>query len=140
MLSYIYFEFCGIFLTIFKFYSKGLKAYFHVTLDTMMPYCLIYKSTPNFVCSVYFLCKRDLHISCFLLIFESEKRLSQFLFHSFDQIDVFKGTVVNRALPTLRMEGHLKLRFHSGSHSTFEFPIRVNLSGPSLYCTARTLG
>ena len=30
--------------------------------------------------------------------------------------------------------------YHTGSRSTFEFPIRVNLSGPSLYCTARTLG
>ena len=28
----------------------------------------------------------------------------------------------------------------TGSRSTFEFTIRVNLSGPSLYCIARTLG
>ena len=27
-----------------------------------------------------------------------------------------------------------------GSRSTFEFPSRVNFSGPSLYCIARTLG
>ena len=27
-----------------------------------------------------------------------------------------------------------------GSRSIFEFPSRNNLSGPSLYCTARTLG
>ena len=27
----------------------------------------------------------------------------------------------------------------TGSRSTFEFPSRVNLSGPSLYCIARTL-
>ena len=29
---------------------------------------------------------------------------------------------------------------YTGSRSTFEFPIRVNLSGPSLCFTARTLG
>ena len=29
---------------------------------------------------------------------------------------------------------------HTGSRSTFEFPSRVNLSAPSLYCIARTLG
>ena len=29
---------------------------------------------------------------------------------------------------------------YHGQPSTFEFPIRVNLSGPSLYCVARTLG
>ena len=28
----------------------------------------------------------------------------------------------------------------TGSRSTFEFPSRVNLSGPSLYCIARTSG
>ena len=28
----------------------------------------------------------------------------------------------------------------TGSLGTFEFPNRVNLSGPSLYCVARTLG
>ena len=28
----------------------------------------------------------------------------------------------------------------TGSRSTFEFTSRVNLSGPSLYCIARTLG
>ena len=28
----------------------------------------------------------------------------------------------------------------TGSRSTFEFPSRVNLSGPSLYCIAQTLG
>ena len=28
----------------------------------------------------------------------------------------------------------------TGFRSTFEFPSRVNLSGPSLYCIARTLG
>ena len=27
-----------------------------------------------------------------------------------------------------------------GSRSTFEFPYRINLSGPNLYCIARTLG
>ena len=27
-----------------------------------------------------------------------------------------------------------------GSRSTFEFPSRVNLSGPSLYCVVKTLG
>ena len=30
--------------------------------------------------------------------------------------------------------------FGTGSHSTFAFPSRVNLSCPSLYCIARTLG
>ena len=34
---------------------------------------------------------------------------------------------------------HFKLRNFTGSHSTFEFPSCVNLSGPSLYCIARTL-
>ena len=29
---------------------------------------------------------------------------------------------------------------YTSSRSTFEFPSRVNLSGPSLYCIARTLG
>ena len=29
---------------------------------------------------------------------------------------------------------------YTGSRSTFEFPIRVNLSSPNLYCIARTLG
>ena len=32
-----------------------------------------------------------------------------------------------------------RFRTSRGSRSTFEFPIRVNLSCPSLYCTARTL-
>ena len=30
-------------------------------------------------------------------------------------------------------------KLYTGSRSTFEFPSRVNLSGPSLYCIARTL-
>ena len=30
--------------------------------------------------------------------------------------------------------------FIPGSRSTFEFPSRVNLSGPSLYCIVQTLG
>ena len=31
-------------------------------------------------------------------------------------------------------------KLHTGSRSTFNFTSRVNLSGPSLYCIARTLG
>ena len=30
-------------------------------------------------------------------------------------------------------------KLYTGSRSTFEFPSRVNLSGPSLYCIAQTL-
>ena len=29
--------------------------------------------------------------------------------------------------------------YFTGRRTTFEFPSRVNLSGPSLYCAARTL-
>ena len=39
----------------------------------------------------------------------------------------------------LWMEGYLKLLL-TGSCSTFEFPSRVNFSGPSLYCIARSVG
>ena len=35
---------------------------------------------------------------------------------------------------------HFSLCKNTGSRSTFEFPSRVNLSGPSLYCIARTMG
>ena len=34
---------------------------------------------------------------------------------------------------------NLQYMITTGSHGTFEFPSRVDLYGPSLYCVARTL-
>ena len=51
---------------------------------------------------------------------------------------------VKKLLEITLREGKLKRSsndyFGTGSRSTFEFPSRVNLSGPCLYCIVRTLG
>ena len=44
----------------------------------------------------------------------------------------------NRFIKLQEVQGPFFLLI-TGSSSTFEFPSRVNLSGPSLYCIARTL-
>ena len=43
-------------------------------------------------------------------------------------------------VPLNTLPDQIWIRLPTGSRSTFEFPSRVNLSGPRLYCIARTLG
>ena len=52
----------------------------------------------------------------------------------------FKGTVglISSDHPISILSNNVT--YITGSRSTFEFSSRVNLSGPSLYCIAQTLG